>query len=36
MKRKGDTVRYSAEEIDAMLAQGRSRTDWAAVKGMTE
>ncbi len=36
MKRKGDTVRYTAEEIDAMLARGDSRTDWARVKGMTE
>lgn len=36
MKRKGDTVRYTAEEIDAMLARGESRTDWAAVKRMTE
>jgi uncharacterized protein (DUF4415 family) len=36
MRRKGDTVRYTAEEIDAMLAQGASRTDWSAVKGMTE
>jgi uncharacterized protein (DUF4415 family) len=36
MKRKGDTVRYTAEQIDAMLARGESRTDWARVKGMTE
>jgi uncharacterized protein (DUF4415 family) len=36
MKRKGDTVRYSAEEIDEMLAGGESRTDWAAVKSLTE
>src|SRR2546430_2010903 len=36
MKRKGDTVRYTVEEIDAMLARGDSRTDWASVKGMTE
>lgn len=36
MKRKGDTVRYTAEEIDAMLARGESRTDWDAVKRMTE
>lgn len=36
MRRKGDTVRYTAEEIDAMLARGDSRTDWDAVKGMTE
>ena len=36
MKRKGDTVRYTAEEIDDVLARGESRTDWAAVKGMAE
>ena len=36
MKRRGDTVSYTAEEIDEMLARGESRTDWAAVKAMTE
>jgi uncharacterized protein (DUF4415 family) len=36
MKRKGAIARYTAEEIDAMLARGDSRTDWARVKGMTE
>ena len=36
MKRRGDTGRYTAEEIDEMLARGESRTDWAAVKAMTE
>ena len=36
MKRKGDIVRYTAEEIDARLARGESRTDWARVKAMTE
>ena len=36
MKRRADTVRYTAEEIDEMLAHGESRTDWAAVKAMTE
>jgi uncharacterized protein (DUF4415 family) len=36
MKKKDDTVRYTAEEIDALLARGESRTDWAAVKAMTE
>jgi GMP synthase-like glutamine amidotransferase len=36
MKRRGDTVRYKAEEIDEMLARGESRTAWAAVKAMTE
>ena len=36
MKRRGTAVRYTAEEIDEMLARGESRTDWAAVKAMTE
>jgi uncharacterized protein (DUF4415 family) len=36
MKKKGDITRYTAEEISAMLARGESRTDWAAVKAMTE
>jgi uncharacterized protein (DUF4415 family) len=36
MKKKGDTVRYTVEEIDDLLARGASGTDWAAVKGMTE
>jgi uncharacterized protein (DUF4415 family) len=36
MKKKGDIARYTAEEVSAMLARGESRTDWAAVKAMTE
>ena len=36
MKRKGDIVRYSAEEIDEMIRRGESRTDWAKVDAMTE
>jgi len=36
MKKKGDTVRYTAEEIDRMLARGESSTDWAAVNRTTE
>jgi uncharacterized protein (DUF4415 family) len=36
MKKKGGTTRYTAEQIDAMLARGESRTDWARVKRMTE
>jgi uncharacterized protein (DUF4415 family) len=36
MKRRGDTGRYTAEEIDEMLAGGESQTDWAAVKAITE
>ncbi len=29
-------MRYTAGEIDVMLARGESRTDWAAVERMTE
>ena len=36
MKRKGNIVRYTAEEIDAMLARGESKTDWARVKAMPQ
>src|SRR5215471_7083080 len=36
MKKKGDIVRYTAEEIGAMLARRESRTDWTAVKAVTE
>jgi len=36
MKKKGGTLRYSGDEIDAMLAHGESRTDWNAVTSMTE
>jgi uncharacterized protein (DUF4415 family) len=34
--KKGNIVRYSAEEIDAMLARGESKTDWARVMAKTE
>lgn len=36
MVRKGDLVRYTAEEIDEMLRRGESRTDWTKVDAMTE
>jgi uncharacterized protein (DUF4415 family) len=36
MKKTGGTTRYTAEQIDAKLARGESRTDWARVKRMTE
>jgi len=29
-------VRYTADEIDAMLARGESQTDWARLAAMTE
>lgn len=33
---EGRIVRYTAEEIDAMLARGESQTDWERVRNMTE
>jgi uncharacterized DUF497 family protein len=36
MKRKGTIVRYSAEEINEMLARGEDRTDWQRLHNMTE
>lgn len=36
MKKRGDTVRYTADEIDQMLARGESRTVWSSVRAMTE
>jgi len=29
-------VRYTAEEIEAMIARGESKTDWARVDAMTD
>ena len=29
MAKKDDIVRYTAEEIDAMIAAGEGRTDWS-------
>jgi uncharacterized protein (DUF4415 family) len=35
VRKKGNIVRYSAEEIDAMLARGESKTDWARIDAKT-
>ena len=35
MQKKGDLVRYTIEELQAMRRRGESRTDWAKVKAMT-
>lgn len=35
-KHQGRIVRYTAEEIDEMLARGESMTDWERVRNMTE
>lgn len=36
MQKNDTTIRYTAEELDAMLARGESRTDWARVDALTE
>ncbi|HYZ40033.1 MAG TPA: BrnA antitoxin family protein [Stellaceae bacterium] len=36
MKKKNDTVRFSAEQLEDMRRRGESRTDWARVDAMTE
>jgi uncharacterized protein (DUF4415 family) len=36
MKKKGDTVTYSLEEIRARVAAGKDQTDWEKVAAQTE
>ena len=36
MTKQGAIVRYTAEEIDAMLARGEDQTNWAHVDELTE
>lgn len=36
MKKKGNIVTYTADEIRAMVARGESRTDWKKFDEMTE
>lgn len=36
MRKKGRIVSYSAEELAAMRARGKDKTDWAAAKAKTE
>jgi hypothetical protein len=36
MKKDGDIVSYTVEELEQMRARGESRTDWARVDAMTE
>jgi uncharacterized protein (DUF4415 family) len=36
VRKQGNIVRYSAEEIDAMIARGEDRTDWARIDAKTE
>ena len=36
MQRKGDLVRFTAEELREKVRRGESQTDWAKVDAMTE
>jgi uncharacterized protein (DUF4415 family) len=36
VRRKGNIVSYSAEELKAMVERGEDETDWARVDAMTE
>ena len=36
MKKEEHIERYTAEEIEQMLAQGQSKTDWERVRSMSE
>ena len=35
MKKKSDTVRYTAKQIKAKIARGEDRTDWSKANAMT-
>ena len=35
MKKKSDTVRYTAKQIKGKIARGEDRTDWGKANGMT-
>ena len=36
MRKRGNIVSYTAEELEAMLARGEDETDWARVDAKTE
>jgi hypothetical protein len=36
VKKDGNIVSYTAEELEQMRARGESKTDWARVDAMTE
>ena len=36
MKKDSNTIRYTSEEIDSMIAKGQSQTDWQRIKGMSD
>ena len=35
MKKKSDTVRYTAKQIKAKIARGEDKTDWGKVRAVT-
>jgi uncharacterized protein (DUF4415 family) len=35
MRKKGDTVRYTAKQIKAKIARGEDRTDWRKAHAVT-
>lgn len=35
MRKKNDTVRYTAKEIKRKIARGEDRTDWAKIEAVT-
>jgi uncharacterized protein (DUF4415 family) len=36
MKKKGNIVRYTIDELEAMRARGEDKTDWAYVNAMSQ
>jgi uncharacterized protein (DUF4415 family) len=36
MKRNGNTVRYTAEELDEKIQRGETLTDWDRVRALTD
>jgi uncharacterized protein (DUF4415 family) len=36
MRREGNIVRHTSEELDAKIAAGEDRTDWERVRSMTD
>jgi uncharacterized protein (DUF4415 family) len=36
MKKSGNIVQYTSEELNEMIARGEDRTDWARVDALTE
>jgi uncharacterized protein (DUF4415 family) len=36
MKKEGNIVRYTADEIDEMIRRGEDQTDWDRVRALTD